>query len=47
MLVCIQGSRPGGRPLVLGDMAAGTSRRVSAPGGRGGAGCEEEDESWR
>ena len=26
--------------MVLGDMAAGTSRRVSAPGGRGGARCE-------
>ena len=34
-------SRPVGRFLfVLGDMVAGTGRRVYAPKGRGGAGCE-------
>jgi len=36
--------------FVLGDMVAGTDRRVYAPKGRksrGGAGCEWEVKSWK
>ena len=43
----VSSSRPVGRLFVLGDMVAGTGQRVYAPKGRGGAGCEEEEESWR
>jgi hypothetical protein len=31
----------------LGDMVAGTGRRVYVPKSRGGAGCELEVKSWK